>query len=88
MLVLVSGVLPVSRYINSAPAAQKTAHAFLIVACRPIAAEMRSNAEMFTCALRSNVRDADLIESGFFVEMCLRSRCLATVCVNTPQYLY
>jgi hypothetical protein len=41
-----SGAPPVSHYITSAPTAQKTSHAFLIVACRPIAAEMRSNAEM------------------------------------------
>jgi hypothetical protein len=41
---------------------------------------------LFTSALRSNVRDADLIENSFSVEICLRSRCLATVCVNTPQY--
>jgi hypothetical protein len=36
----------VAPYITSAPTAQKTSHAFLIVACRPIAAELRSNAEM------------------------------------------
>jgi hypothetical protein len=77
-----TGVPPVSRYITSAPTAQKTSHAFLIVACRPIAAEMR----LLTSALRSNVRDTDLIENSFSVEICLRSRCLATVCVNMPQY--
>jgi hypothetical protein len=95
-----SGVLPVSRYINSAPTAQKTqlccllaltaqktSHAFFIVVCRPITAELRSDAEMFIAALRSSVRNADLIESSFSVEMCLRSRCLATVCVNTPHYI-
>jgi hypothetical protein len=41
-----SGVLPMSRHITSAPTAQKTSHAFLIVACWSIAAELRSNAEM------------------------------------------
>jgi hypothetical protein len=56
-----------------APTAQKTSHVVLIVACRLTAAEM------FTSPLRSNVRDADLIENSLSVEICLRSRCLATV---------
>jgi hypothetical protein len=40
------GVLPMSRHITSAPTAQKTSHAFLIFACRPIAAELRSSVQM------------------------------------------
>jgi hypothetical protein len=42
---------------------------------------------VFTSELRGNIREADLIERSFSVEICLRSRCLATVCVNTPQYV-
>jgi hypothetical protein len=57
------GVPPVSRYITSALTAQKTAHGFLIVACRPIAAEMR----LFTSALHSNGRVTDHIET---VSLC------------------
>jgi hypothetical protein len=43
--------------------------------------------DVFTSVPRSNVRDADLIENSLS-EICLRSRCLATVCVNTPHYKY
>jgi hypothetical protein len=41
--------------------------------------------DVFTSALRSNVHDADLIENILSVEICLRSRCLATVLANTPH---
>jgi hypothetical protein len=71
----------VSRYITSAPNAQKTfsriSHCCVSTNCRR---------DLFTSALRSNVRDADLIENSFSAEICLRRRCLATVCVNTPHY--
>jgi hypothetical protein len=42
--------------------------------------------DAFTYALRSNVRDADLIENSLSVEICLPNLCLATLWANTPQY--
>jgi hypothetical protein len=41
--------------------------------------------DVLTSALHSNVRDADHIENSLSVEICLRSRCLATVWANTPH---
>jgi hypothetical protein len=41
---------------------------------------------VFTSALRSNLREADLIENSLSVENYFPSRCLATLCANTPQY--
>jgi hypothetical protein len=43
--------------------------------------------DVFTSALRSNFRDADLIKNSLSVEICLLSRCLATLWANTPHYI-
>jgi hypothetical protein len=42
--------------------------------------------DVFTSALRINVRDADLLENSLSVEVCLPSRCLATHWENALQY--
>jgi hypothetical protein len=52
----------VSRYITSAPSAQKT-HVF-------VAISINLRRDVFTSTLRSNVRDTDLIENIFSVEIC------------------
>jgi hypothetical protein len=76
-----SGTAAEPRYITSALTAQKTqlycwlaltaqktSHVVLIVACQLTAADM------FTSALRSNGRGADLIENSPSLEVCLPTR--------------
>jgi hypothetical protein len=70
--------LPESRYITSAPTSQKTQlYCCVSTNCRR---------DVFTSALRSNNRGADYIENSLSVEVCLPSRCLATLWANPLQY--